>query len=223
MKREVKALMLGLALVGLANWVNAAPTLTISNGANPLITVVDNGAGDLSSLTGVVAVVTNVGVWNLVINVGETKPALGSITNPVMDLAIQASSTAAGTLTLTFSDNGFALTNGVLSASLSGHVVSGAGETVGYFVYDDPGNVVGNTITQVTGIGPGPLPISTTTIPETFALAAPYSLTQVVDISTDGPSSNSIDASFQLLIPEPSTIALVGLGLVGALAIRRRK
>jgi len=162
-------------------------------------------------------------VWNLIIDVGETKPALGSITNPVMDLAIQASSTAAATLTLTFSDNGFALTNGVLSASLSGHVVSGAGETVGYFVYDDPGNVVGNTITQVTGIGPGPLPISTTTIPETFALAAPYSLTQVVDISTSGPSSNSIDASFQALIPEPSTVALVGLGLVGALAIRRRK
>ncbi|MGA2603271.1 MAG: PEP-CTERM sorting domain-containing protein [Verrucomicrobiia bacterium] len=222
MKREVKALMLGLAVVGLANWVNAAPTLTISNGANPLITVVDNGAGDLSSLTGVVAVVTNVGVWNLIIDVGETKPALGSITNPVMDLAIQASSTAAATLTLTFSDNGFALTNGVLSASLSGHIVSGAGETVGYFVYADPGNVVGNTITQVTGIGPGPLPISTT-IAEAFALTVPYSLTQVVDISTSGPSSNSIDASFQALIPEPSTVALVGLGLVGALAIRRRK
>jgi hypothetical protein len=197
--------------------------LTISNGANPVISVVDNGAGDLSSLTGVVAVVTNVGVWNLVINVGETKPAVGSITNPVMDLSIQASSTSASPtlLALTFSDNNFALTNGVLTATLSGHIVSGAGENVAYYVFDDPGNGVGNQINQITGIG-ATLAVSTNTA-AAFAVTAPYSLTQVVDITTTGPTSNSIDLSFQATIPEPSTIALVGLGLVGALAIRRRK
>jgi hypothetical protein len=222
MKNEVRTLIVGLVVAGLANLVNAAPTVTISNAANPVITVVDNTTGDLSSLAGVVAVVTNVGVWNLVIDVGETKPAVGSASSPVMDLAIQASSTAADALTLTFSDNGFTLPSGILSASLSGHVVSGFGENVGYFVFGDAGNVVGNTITQVSGIGPGPLPVSTT-IAEAFALTAPYSLTQVVNITTSGPSSNSIDASFQALIPEPSTVALVGLGLVGALAIRRRK
>jgi hypothetical protein len=189
-----------------------------------MISVLDDSAGDLSSATGVVAVVTNVGLWNLVINVGETKPAVGSATSPVMDLSIQASSTAATNLTLTFSDRNFALGSGNLTASLSAHIVSGAGESIQYFVYGDPSNM-GNQTTKISSIVPNALPFSGVTepLPLPLTLAVPYSLTEVVDISTCGPSSDSVDASFEALVPEPSTVALIGLGLLGGMALRRKK
>jgi hypothetical protein len=41
--------------------------------------------------------------------------------------------------------------------------------------------------------------------------------------STGGGDPNNLYANSMAIIPEPSTIALVGLGLIGALALRRRK
>jgi len=213
MKTEVKAFMIGVAFVGLATWANAAPTLIISNDANPVITVV--------SSSGVVETNTSVGVWDVVAVVGLTTPTLGSSSDPEMELTIQASSTAADSLTLIFSDDSFALSSGTLTASISGHVVSGAGETVTYGVFGNTNNIVGSTIMEITGIGPTVLPVSATAA-NGFAITLPYSLTQVVDISTSGPSVTSIDASFEALVPEPSTIALVALGLMGALGMRRK-
>ena len=100
-------------------------------------------------------------------------------------------------------------------------MVSGAGETVTNMVFGATSDVIGALITQIAGIG-ATLPVATSvTVP--FVLNTAYSLTEVVDISTSGPTSTSIDASFQALIPEPSTITLVTLGLMGAFAIRRKK
>jgi hypothetical protein len=220
MKVCAKGMWVGLAVLGFATWANAAAVMTISDGLNPLIAVTDNGSGDLSSGAGIEIVVTNVGVWNLTITSGETQPALGSATNPMMDLVIQASSVAAGNLTLTFSANNFGPATGILNASFSGHVVSGAGETVGYNVYGDPTNVLGATTVAIATIGPVGLPV-TTSATGSLTLGAPYSLTEVVSINTAGATSGSLDASFNV-VAEPSTFALVGVGLLGVLAIRRK-
>src|ERR1035438_1693657 len=105
MKMGIKTLIVGLAVVGLANWAHAQnAAMTISDGVNPLMTFTDNGAGDLNTWKGQMFVVTNVGVWNLTITSAITKPATGSPTSPVMDITIQAISSAAGTLEYTFSD-----------------------------------------------------------------------------------------------------------------------
>src|ERR1035438_4477345 len=98
MKTSLKNLMVVLAVAGIANGANATANLTIYDGVNPLITINDNGAGDLNTASGELTVSTNVGVWSLSISSGATKPALGSATNPVMDIVVQASSTAAGSL-----------------------------------------------------------------------------------------------------------------------------
>ena len=220
MKTGLKTLIVGLAVVGFANWAHAAATLTISDGVNPLLTIVDNGAGDLNSGMGQMFVVTNVGVWNLTITSALTKPAIGSPTNPVMDITIQAISTAPGTIEYTFSDDNFLLSPGTANAAVSGQVISGAPATVGYTVYGDPFNTVGAETFFLASTGTSPLPI-TTSNSGSLSLLAPYSLTQDVKLNASGASDISIDASLNV-VPEPSTLGLVALGL-GTLPILRRR
>src|ERR1035438_10013309 len=128
---------------------HAAATLTLYDGVNPLITVVDNGPGDLIGVTAAILVHTNVGVWNLAVSTAITKPLFGSATDPVMDLDIQANSTAAGALRLVFSDSDFGPASGILNATVTGQVASGAGATDTYDVYGDPNNVIGATTVHI--------------------------------------------------------------------------
>jgi len=204
----------GVTAVGITCAVQAAPTLTIFDGVNPLVTIVDGSAADYNSFAGAVLAVTNVGVWNLVITSGATKPVFGSATNPLMDLAIQASSSAAGSLTVTFSDNNFGPATGTLNASISGVVYAGASETVDYQVYGSAGNAVGSTTTLLANVGTAlPIPL-VANASGPLTLANPYSLTQVVKLTSFGASSDSMDASFNVTpVPEPGMFALPGLGL----------
>ena len=98
---------IGLLVAVCPGRAHAAATFSIFDGVNPLITVVDNGPGDFAPQTGAIIISTNVGVWNLAISTALSKPLSGSSIDPMMDLSIQANSTAAGSLRLVFSDNGF--------------------------------------------------------------------------------------------------------------------
>jgi hypothetical protein len=190
----------------------AAATLTLYDGVNPLITVVDNGPGDLIPTTGAILLETNVGVWNLAISTAVTKPLLGSPTSPVMDLDIQANSTAAGSLTLTFSDNGFGPATGLLTATVTGHVVAGPGATDTYTVFGDPANIVGATTIPIASTGTLPLPISASDS-GLLDLPAPFSLTEVETLIASGPTTLTADASYQVVpVPEPGVIGVAVLG-----------
>ena len=206
-----KILMAGTMLTGFTNRVNAAATLTIYDGVNPLITVVDNGLGDQNGAIGGILVETNVGVWNLAISSALTKPLFGSATDPVMDLGVTAFSTAAGSLRLIFSDNGFGPATGLLNAIITGGVISGVGATVTYDVYGDPANVIGATTVHIASAGTTPLPTSATGS-GSLALPTPFSLTQVQTIDAFGPTGINTDASFQV-VPEPGVMGLGALGL----------
>src|ERR1035437_7327520 len=157
-----KLLLAGTMLTSFTTRVNAAATMTVYDGVNPLITVIDNGPGDLIGATGTILVQTNVGVWNLDINTAVTKPLFGSTINPVMALGIKASSTAAGSLRLTFSDNDFGPASGLLTAIVTGHIVGGAPVNVTYNVYGDPANVIGATTVHTASAGTTALPTSAT-------------------------------------------------------------
>ena len=209
-------------LTSFTNRVNAAATLTLYDGVNPLITVVDNGPGDMFSAVGAILVETNVGVWNLSISSAITKPLFGSATAPVMDLGVTATSTAAGSLRFVFSDNGFGPASGTLVAIVDGQI-NGAPGTVTYDVYGDPANVVGATTVHIASIGTTPLP-TTATGSGPLALPAPYSLTQVETFVASGPTAINADASFSVVVPEPGILALGTLGVaVFALGRSRRK
>ena len=105
MKNILKTILAVAALIS-AGSVYAVPTLTIFDGTTT-ITVMDNMAGDSNPALGVVTWIGSIGLWNLNIDSGFTKPAVGGVTNPHMDLAFSANSIAAGNLTLFFSDSGF--------------------------------------------------------------------------------------------------------------------
>ena len=206
---------------------HAAATLTLYDGVNPLITVVDNGPGDLIGVTGAILVHTNVGVWNLAVSTAITKPILGSATDPIMDLDVQANSSAGGQLTLVFSDNGYGPAAGILNAIVTGQIASGAGATVTYDVYGDPSNVVGATtvhIASAANLTPLPLPPAGSTGAGPLGLPTPFSLTQVETFIASGPTTLTSDASFSV-IPEPSSMALTGLGLAACLlrVLRRNR
>ena len=222
MKQGLKTLIVGLAVVGFANWAHAAATLSIYDGVNPLMVITDNGGHDLNGAMGQMLVVTNLGVWNLTIASAITKPALGSSTNPLMDITVQATSTSGGSLNYKFSDNGFGPATGTLNATVSGHVISGAAATVAYSVFGDPANnVLGGETVLLASTGTTPLPVVASNSGP-LALPTPFSLTQDVTLNASGASDISVDASFNV-VPEPSTIGLVVVGLLGVLGIRRRK
>ena len=198
--RTLKRELLGMAAGGLVAVFSipaqATSTLTLFDGVNPLITVVDNGPGDFAPQAGAIIVSTNVGVWSLVISTALSKPLLGSATDPMMDVSLQANSTAAGSLRLVFSDNGFGPAGGLLQETLDGHVVVGGSGTVSADVWGDPANVVGATTIHIAGTGT--LPIGPTTAAGALALGAPFSLTEVEQIVASGPTFLNTDLSFQV-------------------------
>ena len=200
------------------NRAQAAASLTLYDGVNPLITVVDNGPGDLIGVTGAILLQTNVGVWNLAISTAVTKPLMGSTTDPVMDLDITAVSSAAGSLRLVFSDNGFGPATGILNAIVTGHIASGAPGSVTYAVYGDRFNVIGATNVLIASAGTTPFPTSASGAGP-LLLPTPFSLTQVETLVASGPTTINTDASFSV-VPEPTSIALTGLGL--AVCLLRR-
>src|ERR1017187_8584465 len=206
-----KILVAGGILTSFTNRLNAAATLTLYDGVNPLITVVDNGPGDMFGATGAILVATNVGVWNLTISSAITKPLFGTATDPVMDLGITASSTAAGSLRFVFSDSDFGPAGGILFATVDGQV-NGAPTTVTYDVYGDPGNVIGATTVHIASAGTTPFPTSATGSGP-LALPAPFSLTQVDYFVASGPTTINSDASFHVVVPEPGVMGLGALGL----------
>ena len=233
MKSGLKNFVVVVASLGIVGVAHVAyggtiitPTLSISDGVDPVITIFDNGLGDLNGTIGALTLSTNLGVWNLSIATGVTYPALGSFTNPVMDLVIQASSTGAGSLTYTFSDIGFSppkVPGTNLSTTVSGHVISGAPTSVDYSVYGDPSDVLGakTVLLATTGTNALPVLISNSGL---IGLSDPFSLTQVVQLNASGASSVSVDASLSV-VPEPGSSALTFLGLaflVVGLACRRR-
>lgn len=214
-----KVLLAGVVVVACSLRAQAAATLTLYDGVNPLIAIADNGSGDLVPLTGELFVQTNVGVWYLSISLAVTKPILGSTTDPIMDLQITANSSAAGSLRLILSDSDFGPASGILNATMTGHVVSGAPVNQTYDVYGDPANVVGATTVHIASTGTTPMP-TTATGSGVLALATPFSLTQVVEVDAFGATSLSGEASFHVVVPEPGTVGLGALGLM-VLGLRR--
>ena len=224
-------MLAGLLMAGFCSRASAAATVTISDG-NPLdnVVVTDNGPGDTMASLGAVYVRTNIGVWYLSISSAITKPLFGSATQPVMDLLIQANSSAAGNLTFTFSDSGFGPATGTLTSKGDGHLVDGgASTTLAYDVYGDAGNAVyaGGPLPAgppITHIAAAPMPLFSTDS-GVLLLPAPFSLTQVITFSASGATGFSADGSFSFTpVPEPSLLGLGCLGLVaGGLRFFRRK
>jgi hypothetical protein len=120
----------------------------------------------------------------------------------------------------------FTSTDNIGATSFSRLDINGfADNSIVYEAFWDPANAVfaqANQIATTLGnILPGPFAAST--VGAGFGAAAPYSITQVVDIlhTTVPFGASNFEAT---LIPEPAMLSLFGLGLVGlGLATKRRR
>jgi hypothetical protein len=127
MKNPIKLTV--IAAVTCAVSAYAVPTLTIEDG-NPMhtVTITDGSSGDSCPNVGCVTWIGTIGVWNINVDTGLTKPATGDATHLDMDLSLVGHSTAAGTLTLTWSDDGY---------TVNGTGVDGIGGTTDGSVFDN--------------------------------------------------------------------------------------
>jgi len=192
--------------------MHATPTITISDGTNS-ISVSDNGVGDANSAVGQVTWIGALDNWTLNVDTGTTYPAIGTLAFPALDLSFNAiSNGSGGTLWIYFSADGFGPSAGT-SNTVIGGTVSGPG-TVSYSTYGGNSDTLFDTSNWLSTVGPftGPA-FSSSTLGGLVNSAGPYSLTELVTITSTGASTITGDAF--LSVPEAgTTVMLLGAGLI---------
>jgi hypothetical protein len=174
--------------------------------------VTDNGAGDSDPALGAISATHATGGLSTTVNVGTSKPVLAQ---PSMDLGFIAS--GVGTAYLYLADNGF-VAPGPFHGQLDGNF-SGTGSVQACLAGGD-NNVLNTWSSPVcTGVQNGsPFSASLTKGVNTVS---PYALSLGVTIVRT--SAGGITSGDFLVVPEPASMSLFGLGLAGLAALRRRK
>ena len=211
MKKFV-VLCAAFAVLAVGQMADAAFSLRIADGVNPDIVLADGDAD------GVIATTTGIGVFNIVVTSSFSKPAVGTPSQAELTLDVQWTSRGAGTLTITAIDDGFTVGVGGPSITLeSDWTKNGSGTATGTSSLDatsiTTGAIVGGPIqiTKSAFIAPAP--------------GAPYTLKNVLSITTATAANGDFDVMTTATIPEPTSMLLwgsfVALGIPAA--VRRRR
>lgn len=193
--------------------------------ATLMISLADS-SGDTASASdtsgqGVVYYVGKLGDFAFTLTGGSSKPAIGSPTAPQLDLFSGDVTSAGGTLTLEITDTGF------LGNANPYYFVNGIGGTdaLGGSLTDKTFLDCSNTpfgmgtpiATQGYGSGAG----SASTATQVKTCSGLYSMTEEVVLNFQKAGVSSFDAN--LAIPEPTTLIVFGVGLVGIGAVLSRR
>lgn|SRR5690242_20120958 len=195
-------------LLGLAQPSHAELMLELTDG---------NTTDIVPGNTGIATFFGAIGNFAANVTTGISKPLLGSATDPILALnSIDVTTMGGGTLTIKLTDTDFLGTGGIVEAvnSIDGLLTAGS---FSLSTFLDCGNNPFGQTTQLTS----QTSLNGTASSFVNGCQGNYSLTQVAVLTM--PGGALFGGTSVLSVPEPSTVAIFGIGLLGlGLALRRK-
>lgn len=220
-----------LLAIALAGDASAKLSLSVDAGGvvgpGATVFVEDNGPGDLEAATGFIRFDNgggSMGIFEIIAQTGLSKPIIGPGKIQLGNVSI---SSGAGTLTVALSDTGFAEPELNRVDLQVGGTTDGTVSVVGY-ADDTPtvpagGPAFGTKYSSGSVVGmTGAFDGSSSSV--LFDGGSPYSLTLVATITHTGPRQITTFSQITFgQIPEPGSIVLAAMGMMGLLGVRRRR